>query len=133
MEIMRRYERRLARIEASLAWLRQLAEDKKTEPERLRRLAEMLWGSPPPAPAATVTRERPSVRPEPAAAGPDPSAEPLVEPPAPSLRSGRQEMPPRPTVEFVQERAGMSIAIDTRTGGLADSATALAAFDKLRR
>ena len=77
-----------------------------------------------------------SCRPEPSGEGPDVPTGPLVEPLGPSLRSGRQGSPPppppppRPLVEFIQERAGMSIAIDTRTGQMADSATVMAALTK---
>ena len=74
-----------------------------------------------------------SCRPEPSGEGPNVPTGPLVEPLGPSLRSGRQEPPPpppRPIVEFIQERAGMSIAIDTRTGQMADSATVMAALTK---
>ncbi len=62
-------------------------------------------------------RETPTRRGRELEAAPPPA--PLLSPPPP---------PPRPLVEFINERAGMSIAIDTRTGQMADSATVMAAL-----
>ena len=157
---MRRWEARLARLEEFARWLVRLREEKRTEPQRIARwMAWLARNDPAPAtcrpeakPKDLTLRQGPvatlgpspdapsnSCRPKPSGEGPNVPTGPLVEPLGPSLRSGRQGSPPppppppRPLVEFIQERAGMSIAIDTRTGQMADSATVMAALAQMPR
>ena len=149
MEIMRRYECRLARLEAFARWWRREQELKRTRPERIAKWMRILA---PRYAAAPAPPERDSRRPEWSegpkgstrapvdASGPSPDGSgrqvaeagellaPVTSTPPPPAPYLSPPPPPRPLVEFIDRGGGMSIAIDTRTGQMADSATALAAL-----
>ena len=132
----RRWERALARINKSLDWLLQVREEKRlgrpgarkwqerieAARQRLEDQARIRSARSAPQPPKTATVLVAAAMALPAfASRPLPVPIPGVHPESP---------PPAPSVEFVQERGGMSIAIDTATGQMASSAAVLAALNK---
>ncbi len=134
MEIMRRYEGRLARLEAFARWWLREQELKRTRPERIAKWMRLL------APAyeqnqvssrSQRPRDRALASERRAPLGPAQDDTPVVVPPPPPPPPApflSPPPPPRPAIEFIERGGGMSIAIDTATGQMATSAQVMAAL-----
>lgn len=128
---MRRWERRLARLEELVDWVVQLRAEKRAGRPGVRKWQALIEAAR--RRANDLQRERlarpPAPRPATSAATLAAAAValPALGPvPLPGVRP--PPLPPAPSVEFVQERGGMSIGIDTATGQMASSAAVLAAL-----